>query len=228
MNKLYREYGWSMLLLSASLVLVLVLLIEWGFARHESSAIKARMVVKPQVALTEPLADEKSFTLPEVDKFSAMTERPLFLEGRRPAPEEVAAEQPAPVETKPLTLKLMGVVVTPKEKTALLVDEQGKYKRVRKGSTVNGWKLFEVYADHVTMEQGSEHKDLPLLKPKPKTAAQQQALRPTGKAIVKGPGETGGEEGEEADVTDESDAADESSDEDVDEITESDEEASDE
>ena len=227
MNKLYREYGWSILLLSGCLVLILVLLMEWAFARNERSNIRARMAEKPQVTLAQESNEQSGFALPEVDKFNVMTERPLFLEGRR-APDEVVAEQVAPLETKPLTLKLMGVVVTPKEKTALLVDEQGKYKRVRKNSTVNSWKLFEVYTDHVTMEQGAERKDLPLLKPKPKTAAQLQAQRPTGKAIIKGPGATAnGEEGQE-EGTDDSDMADDSSDEDVDENIESDEEASDE
>ena len=73
-----------------------------------------------------------------------------------------------PVPSSPLTLKLMGVVFTPKQHTALLVDAKGKYKRVRKNEALDGWTLVNLEPGKVTMQQGEEQKELMLLKPKPK------------------------------------------------------------
>ena len=210
MSKLYRDYGPAILMLGASLVLVLVLLVEWLHFRGVRADLKARLAVKESVVPAGGETEVVDYSLPTIEQFSEMTQRPLFMEGRRPAPEEdqPVAEQ-TPVEQKPLNIKLMGIVFTPKDKTALFVDEKGKYRRVRKSALVDGWKLIEVREDRVVMEQGSEQKELPLIKPKPKAAT--PPTPKTGKAQIRGPGQQGepnGEETDGSDVTDENDGSD--------------------
>lgn len=115
------------------------------------------------------LESEQTFALPEVDAFSDFVDRPLFVEGRKPPPPE--AEQPKTAEedeTTPLTLTLMGVLLTPRGELAILAQPSGKNKRVRKGGTLDGWKLVEIHTDRATLQRGEDRRDLPLMKPKPK------------------------------------------------------------
>ncbi len=98
---------------------------------------------------------------PALESYAEMVDRPLFLQSRRPPTEEEEEEAPpAPAEPKtPLNAKLMGVILTPGAKVALLVDEKGKYKRARKNTVIDGWKLVEIKDDRVTLEQAGEQKD---------------------------------------------------------------------
>ncbi|MBS1214896.1 MAG: hypothetical protein H6R26_3513, partial [Proteobacteria bacterium] len=185
MSRLYRDYGPALLMLGASVVLVFVLLAEWLYFRGERADLKARLMVKEQVSPAVGEGGMADFALPDLDQYTEMTARPLFMEGRRPPPEDAqAAAEEAPADLKPLNIKLMGVVFTPKDKSALFVDEKGKYRRVRKNAQVDGWKLAEVREDRVVMEQqGGAQKELPLMKPKPKVATPPKK----GKAEVRGP-----------------------------------------
>jgi hypothetical protein len=169
-EKLYRDYGVALALLAGGLILLLVLAVEGWHFQGKRTELKSRQPVKSGSTL-EPLENgqDQAITLPGLEHYSDMVQRPLFMEGRRPAPEEsLAAAEPPKVETGPLNLKLMGLVFTPSDKTVILVDEKNKYKRVRNNATVAGWKLVEIGEDRVVMEQSGERKELLLLKPKPK------------------------------------------------------------
>jgi len=215
MGKLYRDYGPAIVMLGASLVLVLVLLVEWLYFQGQKSDLRARLAAKESVNPQGAEAPAIDNSLPSLEQYAEMIQRPLFMEGRRPPPEE---EQPAadeaPAEQLPLNLKLMGVVFTPKEKTALFVDEKGKYRRVRRNNLVDGWKLQEVREDRVVMTQGSDQKELPLLKPKPKVPPPAGQKPPSGKAQIRGPGQPPPEDADDSDQTgnDETDNADNSDD----------------
>ena len=191
MSKLYREYGFSLFFLAAGGLLAVVLLLEWAHFRGEEADLERRLATKVEVNLEAPQREEEETSgLPDLEEYSEMINRPLFVEARRPPEVGEASTQEKMLQT-PLTLKLMGVVFTPKDKTALLVDAKGKYKRARKNTVVDGWKLVEIEQDKVTLAQGEEQQELKLLKPKPKTATPAR----TGQAAVKKPNEGNADEG---------------------------------
>jgi len=193
MSKLYRDYGVCLLFLVASAVLALVMLLEWAHFRSVRADLKSRLAAKVEVNLAAAKNEDESYGLPAIDEYSEMTSRPLFVEGRRPPDTDEASTATTVVQT-PLTLKLMGVVVTPKDKTALLVDPKGKYKRARKNAVIDGWKLVEIDADKVILTQGDEQQELKLLKPKPKTVAPGKAGQAVKKPNEENVNETGNPE----------------------------------
>lgn len=178
MLKLHRDYGLSIVLLLASGLLLVVLALEWGHNRFVRTDFEKLLATKPQVKLANPEIAVDSYQLADIQEYGDMIQRPLFMEGRKPAESDIAQVEDAPHEQTPLTVKLMGVVVAPGGKTALFVDQQGKYKRGRKNAVIQGWKLVEIMNDRAVLEQDGQQKELPLLKPKPKTQVPAVAGRP--------------------------------------------------
>lgn len=222
MIKLPRDYGMAALMLALAAFLLLVAAGEWLHFRSVRADLTHRLALKSGGTDDTPINTASIADTPALESYEEMVSRPLFLQSRRPPTEDAQEEAPAaPAEPKtPLNAKLMGVILTPTGKIALLVDEKGKYKRGRKNTLIDGWKLVDIKEDRVTLEQGGEHKDLPLLKPKPKANAPAQP-RNGGKVSVKGPDQPNGDEedtGNEPDT-----AADEESDVSEDEDTQTDE-----
>lgn len=167
MPKWTRDYLATLVLAAVAVVMALAFAVEWaGVSRLYRSNAAPLSVRTPGPEESEP-EDGQDFELPGLDDYEQMIQRPLFMETRRPG-EAVAEQPPPPPPQTPLNLKLMGVVATPKGKLALLADAKGKYKRLKKNDTLDGWTLVELGSDRVTMQQGDERKDLPLLKVKPK------------------------------------------------------------
>jgi hypothetical protein len=87
------------------------------------------------------------FSPPSLSAYQEITDRPLFREGRIP-PEEPEAQTKKPVARQaPLKLKLEGVVITPKNRVAVIRDlNSNQLLRVAQGMSQNDWKLESV--DH--------------------------------------------------------------------------------
>jgi hypothetical protein len=103
--------------------------------------------------------------LAPVTTFAAIAQRPLFLPSRRPEPEApppiAAAKPPAQPATPPaLSATLVGVLVSPAGRSALLRLADGKTATVPEGGTVAGWTLKQVSPDHVLFVSGSTIIDL--------------------------------------------------------------------
>ncbi|WP_139556421.1 type II secretion system protein N [Methylotetracoccus oryzae] len=127
--------------------------------------------VGSSISEPDPAADsEEAFELPSVEEFSDFVEKPLFVEGRKPPPEDEQKQAAQAQDTTPLNLKLMGVMFSPSGEMAILAEASGKNRRIRKGGSISGWRLVDLKTDRVTLQRGDERQDLPLLKPKPKTA----------------------------------------------------------
>lgn len=203
MFKVNRDYSLSVVLAIASGLMAVILLVEWIHFHNVRADLEKRLAAKVEVNLATNTQEEETPELPDIEAYSEMTDRPLFIEGRRP-PDIEDATADSSLEQTPLTLKLMGVVFTPRDKTALFVDEKGKYKRARQDAVVGGgWKLVEIAQDKVVLTQGEESKELKLLKPKPKIGAPPKTHR--GRAQKQND-----ETADESAVVEEPDAADES------------------
>jgi len=189
MIRLPRDYGLATIFAALAGLLLLVLAGEWLHFRSVRNELAVRLALKSAAFDDTPMATGSIAETPALETYGEMVDRPLFLQSRRPpAEDEPEAAPAAPAEPKtPLNAKLMGVVLTPTGKIALLVDEKGKYKRGRRNTVVDGWKLLEIKEDRVTLEQAGEHKDLLLLKPKPKTNAPPATAKAGGRVSVKTP-----------------------------------------
>ncbi len=172
----YRDYNLAMLLLACSGVLAVVLFSQWLHYRGKEADLKKLLASKVETQVKAETAEAPHVELPGLEDYTATIERPLFMEGRRPVTEEAAASEPTAVEKKPLTVKLMGVIFAPDATMGLFVDAQGKYKRLHLHDSIGGWKLAEIKADRVVMEQDEAHEELKLAKPKQKKPPGQQKL----------------------------------------------------
>jgi hypothetical protein len=170
MPKWSRDYLLTALLGAIALMLALAVAVEWSVLANRSGEKLQSAPVKP-APVGEPEAAGVDFKLPPLDRYRQMTERPVFMENRRPGVDVVEVVPPPPPPPTPMNLKLMGIVSTPKEKTALLLDNKGKYKRLKAQDLVDGWVLVELGVDKVTLQQGDRREVLPLLKKKPKVPA---------------------------------------------------------
>lgn len=191
MNKIPRQYLPALVLLAVGAFLALILALEWLYFQSAQQDMRQRLAAPVQAKPPAPLESGGEFELPAVQQYGETVARPLFMENRRPSEAgDEKTEEPG-VEKTPLTVKLAGVAMGPKEKFALFLDAKGKYKSVPKNGKIEGWKVAEIAGDKVVMEQDGERQSLPLLKPKPKPAA---PPKPAGKAIVQKRGAPTGED----------------------------------
>ena len=104
----------------------------------------------------------KKFTAPSVATFSEIVERPLFIAGRTPP----AIPEPKPkaaVRLTPLQLILEGVVISPKEKVAVMVDTSNReVLHLTIGMKHRDWELTTISDTAVTFKRGNQSQELTL------------------------------------------------------------------
>jgi hypothetical protein len=125
-----------------------------------------------------PQSDELPvYTPPPLSRYDGVLERPLFEKGRT-VPEEPAEATEAAEPAKPppeIKVRLEGVAITPGESVALLRRTAGPtgasggpgaagsdLVRVRRGETLDGWRLAEVRPDGVVLRLGERTVELAL------------------------------------------------------------------
>lgn len=115
------------------------------------------------------VAPTARFQLSPPDQYSEVVARPLFVAARRPEPpppEETPPEKPATASEQKLTL--LGVIIAPDIKAALLRPEEANAKtvRIKLGETVGEWRLEAVFPDRVVVRKGQSTQELALVRPK--------------------------------------------------------------
>lgn len=135
-------------------------------------------------AWQEPLTlvEEPAEPIP-LSEFVEMTMRPLFSPSRRPAPATGIEAVPetyreianGPVETNQFLV--MGIVIAPDEKVALLKQPKNSNEviRVKEGQKISDWTVSEITPESVTIEQ-SGITDVVKLSDNVLSAAQKQKL----------------------------------------------------
>lgn len=153
------------LLLICCAVLAVIVVGEWVYANYSYQSLLT------SIEDIDEAADEIE-TMPEIklaeksqESYSAMVNRPLFTEGRKPVDD---ADDATPVQefTGKIELILTGLVETPEGITAMLQDNNKKHYRAKQGEEAQGWEVTKIEADKVIVEQGSNRKELMLRKPK--------------------------------------------------------------
>lgn len=167
--------------LGAVTMLLMVLLMEWGYSIHSNQALQALL---DKVVESEYQADE----LPELelskqsaDSFAAINEKPLFIEGRKPLPEK-APDAPATAETSQLEEWLLIGIYDNKSKLKVALfrkqNEAKKFLKLNLNQTISGWQLKQIQPDRVVLEQGGQEKSVMLLKPRQQVKAPVTPAKP--------------------------------------------------
>jgi type II secretory pathway component PulC len=172
----------SKLLLACCLLLLVILSIEWIIAKARDTQLSDSLMQQGIKALPE--ADLAQWNSPKqsAESYAVMAERPLFIEGRRPVPEEedeTVAEDAAKIDD----LELQGVYSVRDQKYALFSQQGKEQKFVKKseGDEVSGWSLLEILTDRVILEQSGQEQSLMLRKPKPTERKPEVPRRPAPK-----------------------------------------------
>ena len=115
----------------------------------------------PQASLsgrTEKPFDSLSDTplqKPAISTFAEIVERPLFTQSRRPAPKKDTKVAEAAV--KPETFELIGVIISPAGRMALLRTlATSEIVRAVEGQTVGGWEVRTIKPTQIVLQQGDD------------------------------------------------------------------------
>ena len=111
----------------------------------------------PASALPEAVPAPDEFRAPPQRQFNEISARPLFFPSRRPfaAPTDDAAAQAAAGAEPAAALELIGVLLTDRERAALLQPTgEPAPQWAREQQTVAGWLVEEIAADRVRLRDG--------------------------------------------------------------------------
>ncbi len=167
--------------LAALGVLSVILLAEWGFA--ESSQKDLQDTLKRTLTSeyrSEPLP---ALNLPKqaAESFTAIIERPMFIEGRRPFPEAAPENAEDGADTSQLDdWVLIGIYNKDKKDVALFrkQNEAKTYLKLNEAQTISGWQLTEIQSDRVVLQLGGQNKTVMLRKPRQQLPPRAPRKRP--------------------------------------------------
>lgn len=112
-------------------------------------------VAMPAPVAVDPLPAEPSFDMPPPETFSEIVSRPLFSSSRRPPSPTPEAIQSAPVASRQIDFVLVGVIITPDKRTALVQRASiGDVIRVTEGQELEGWLVEAIKPDRVVFRSG--------------------------------------------------------------------------
>ncbi len=167
MNIIWSDLNTKLLsfLLIGCLILAVLVIAEWWYASYSYQSLLT------SIEDIDEVADEIE-TMPEIqlaenplESYSAMVNRPLFTEGRKPI-EDAEDDTPLQEFTGNVELTLTGLVETPEGITVMLQDSNNKHYRARQGDDAQGWEVVKIETDKVIIKRGSDRKELILRKPK--------------------------------------------------------------
>ncbi|MCH7711885.1 MAG: hypothetical protein IH903_09650 [Proteobacteria bacterium] len=111
-----------------------------------------------ETAAVEPakipaLPAARAFQMPPIEDFGETLDRPLFSKIRRPPAPDAPAEEPE--KKRKVKVRLAGVVISPKERVALVQGPRGRdITRLREGQEIEGWVLESILADRIVLRFG--------------------------------------------------------------------------
>lgn len=149
-----RRTGW----LAPSLLLAVCLALAGVVYRQVQTEPPVPIAAAGGEAAPLPaLPDQPSFTMPPLDTFAAVVERPLFSPTRRP-PEEGTVT--IDVSEPELEITLVGVIISAEEQIAIIKPKDGsRLARLSLGDDYQGWTLDSIEPNRATFRRGdiAEH-----------------------------------------------------------------------
>ncbi len=165
-------------LLILNALLLLLFAVEWFWLHSDET------VAEPVDHIADSGAEDSlpvmDFSGQSLDKYIALVEKPLFIQGRKPVEsveEKLLPETSSDIEQ----LALMGVYSLEGEYFALVDDKSAqtkKYFKKKKGDSIAGWVIEQIEPDRIVLLRGGQKKTVMLRKPKPKKASLPRPGRP--------------------------------------------------
>jgi hypothetical protein len=155
--------SWSSLQVVAVAALVLVCL---GLAGVIAVEVSTPSLAVPEAA-SQPSAPAKAsvsaaptpFSLPPLQSFASITDRPLFSQSRRPSPQG-SDDTLGPWSS----FVLAGVIISPASREALILHgKPPTVVHVQEGQNVDGWLVTSILPDRVVFRGGTTEHELKLL-----------------------------------------------------------------
>jgi hypothetical protein len=148
-NPLYYRIG-PLLRLSALLAGILAFEIMYGPLMPEDPQASSGRTEKPVDSLSDTPLQK-----PAISTFAEIVERPLFTQSRRPAPKKDTKVAEAAV--KPETFELIGVIISPAGRMALLRTlATSEIVRAVEGQNVGGWEVRTIKPTQIVLQQGDD------------------------------------------------------------------------
>ncbi len=103
----------------------------------------------------------QAFQMPPIEDFGETLDRPLFSKIRRPPPPEPDAPAPEPEKKQTVKVRLAGVVISPKERVALVQESRTReITRLKEGQEIEGWVLESILADRIILRFGEVREEV--------------------------------------------------------------------
>ncbi|CCE24588.1 hypothetical protein [Methylotuvimicrobium alcaliphilum] len=161
------------LLSAACAVLVVIIAGEWWYweQANDIPAGEAQTLSTDYEELTFPQFQSDR---PSEERYNDLVSRPLFIEGRRPAPEpDPDLESASETSSETLDWELTGIYTVQQKPHVLLrrikpLPDQKNHKKMPVEEDVDGWRLVEILPDKAIFERGMGRQELILRKPKQK------------------------------------------------------------
>jgi hypothetical protein len=118
----------------------------------------------------------QTFVLPSLQRFSVVTERPLFSPSRRPA-----------LQTRDnsgawSSFVLAGIIITPQSREALILHgKPPAIAHLQEGQSIDGWTVASIEADRVVFRDSVSEHELKLIDKGPTGPSSLPQGRPAGK-----------------------------------------------
>jgi hypothetical protein len=164
--------------------LLVIIICEWLYALYAQN--KLLTSISEATKKNMPMAKLPTLELGErpESSYTDLVARPLFIPGRKPVPEpETDAKPVTSVTAETFDWALNGIYTHKQTLYALFSRTDKKvpkdnFRKIAKDGEIDGWKLTEIQFDKVVVSQGDKRKELPLRKPKPKDASNQNGRIP--------------------------------------------------
>ena len=125
-----------------------------------SAAADTSTAPRAATSATPKGADASKFAMPPVQTFSAVTDRPLFAQTRRPAPQGNAESLGAWSD-----FTLAGIIIAPQSREVLIMHgKPPALAHIQEGQDVDGWTVTSILPDHVVLQNGGTEHELKLVK----------------------------------------------------------------
>ena len=168
MTKLLRHLSpYSQFVLAGILVLAGIVVLEIALLDFDSAAMPADegSAAEEDPATVAAAADGDVVSIPPLPAYRELAARPLFMESRRPAPQQ-AGGAAAVQRIDPGTKWKLTAVIMAGENSHVFVRgiRDNSVRRLDAGQVLDGWLLSEITPQYVTFASGDQETRLELRK----------------------------------------------------------------
>lgn len=170
-----HEYRWSLLLGLGCLAMLIIIGAEWFYVEQYRIKFLSRInEVEGGAFDVDKVPEFKGLKKP-ISEYIQIANRPLFIEGRKPVPEEEKLDEGEVLAVvEDFDLSLIGVVSTPNGVFALMEDpkakdRQDRFFKAKQNELIHDWEVAKIWDDKVVMRHDKEITEVALSKPKPKS-----------------------------------------------------------